>query len=159
MLHFNFGKLKPAITFLDEHDKVGSVRTQKFQDFLNCSIPKTPFFRLSHDAIRLTSYPSGERTWFQKTENSKNIYLSNLHGKIVGLNRLMVMKDIFNEFKDCSTVSEADYFNKYFSRYRLTGILNGGVFTDKLASRLKEAKLRWGVTVRMVALILMIIIN
>ena len=55
----------------------------------------------------------------------------------------MVMKDIFNEFKDCSTVSE-DYFNKYFSRYRLTGILNGGVFTDKLASRLQRGKVTMG---------------
>lgn len=145
MLHFNFGKLKSAISFLDDHDDVGSVRTQKFSKFFKSFYSKDSLLStFTHDAIRLTSYPSGEKAWFQKIENCENIYLSNLHGKIVGLNRLMVMKEIFDEFKDGSTVSEADYFHKYFNRYRLTGVLNGGVFTDKLASRLQKGKVTMG---------------
>ena len=145
MLHYKFGKLQEAVAFLDENKDVGSVRTQKFSKVFKAFYSKESILSsFTHDAIRLTSYPSGEKAWFKKAASFKHIYLSNLHGKIVGLNRLDIMEEIFESLRDRSTVSEADYFAEYFQRYRHTGVLNGGIFTERLASRLQRNKVNIG---------------
>ena len=145
MLHFDFWKLEEAVNYLEENQDVGTVRTQKF------SVAFKPFFSkgnilsmFTHDAINLNAFPSGKKSWFEKSKKHKHIYRSNIHGKLVGLNRLDNLLNIFERLQKKEKVSEEDFFILASSNYKYSAIIDGGIFTDKLASRLQMGSVPMG---------------
>lgn len=139
MMHYNFFKLKEATEYLYQNSDVGSVRTQKFSIMFRKFYEKSSILsRFTHDAINPISFPSGEKSWFIKSKHYKYLFKSNIHAKLVGLNRLDNMIDIFTELKNIKRIGEEDFFKLSFKNYKFNGIINGGIFTEKLASRLKN---------------------
>lgn len=141
LLHFNMHKLQIAENFLSSYPDVGSVRTQKFSVKFKHFYSKYNFLStFTHDAVNLTAYPSGKKVTFSKCKTHEGIYFSNIHGKLYGLNRIKHIKLMFNSLAKKENIGEYDYFNEYDKYFKVTGILDGGIATDRLASRLKINK-------------------
>lgn len=144
MVHFDFWKLREAVSYLEENEDVGSVRTQKFSVAFRHFFSKGSIFsKFTHDAINLISFPSGEKCWFEKTDY-KHIFRSNIHGKLIGLNRMTNLQKIFAKLRNKDHVSEEDFFVLAQKNYKFNGVINGGIFTERLASRLKRGKVPMG---------------
>ena len=94
-IHFDLNKLNEAELFLDKNKNFGSVRCQKFSVFFKKFFDKDSIFsKYARNPIRMRSYPSNNPAYFKKAQYYKNIFLSNLHAKLVGLNRIEMLIDI-----------------------------------------------------------------
>ena len=139
LLHYKMEKLMIAQDFLDKNPDVGSVRTQKFSVFWKILYRKGSFLSSwTHDSFNFTAIPTGEKMSLEKSKTHPDIYITNMHAKLVGLNRMELIKKIFSILQTKDKVTELDFFTEYFKYYKKTAMLNGGIFTEKLASRLQR---------------------
>ncbi|MBF91354.1 MAG: hypothetical protein CMP34_00945 [Rickettsiales bacterium] len=139
--HFDLDKLIEAEYYLDNNNDIGSIRCQKFSVLFKFLYDKDLFFsKFVNDAIRLKSYPTNVKAYFNKILSSNNLYKSNLHPKIVGLNRIEVLKKIFNKLSKNDLITEKDFFCEYWKYYKEIGIINGGTMTE-IANRNHHGKI------------------
>lgn len=154
LLHFRMERLNDAELFLDAHPEVGSVRTQKF----SARFPKLyqkgsrwSFFNRS-DAVTLKNVLADMPLRLELADARSRIYTSNFTTKLPALNRISALRKAFDQLAAMPEFAEWDLFSEYEKFYKVTGVLDGGIFTGALGAQASKALTgSWGKQEELVA--------
>jgi hypothetical protein len=136
--HFALEKVQDIETFLDRHQDVGGVRGQEFlvsQAHLydkGRPVDGSRTYAWVHQANPVTK----QRITFEPTD-VPDFYRSQFLSQLHSVNRMTAFYDVFADLQKLSAngirFSELDYQLRYYEKYPVFGVLDGGLFHAKLS--------------------------
>ena len=132
LYHYDFDRIWACENFLNLNPNVGSVRTQefsvKFKFLYDKKYTWLPFTRKNSVVSQLNAVTK-ENIWFKLADLKSRIWITNFHTKLPALNRTSAMKDVFERLCiSCESVSEMQFIEHYQDVYKLTAVLDGGIY-------------------------------
>ncbi|MFA7275261.1 MAG: hypothetical protein WC043_00480 [Pseudobdellovibrionaceae bacterium] len=131
LYHVDMRALGECEKFLDENADAACVRTQEFSVRQRWRFDKKfrflPF-RKMRSLVHMHNDVTREAAWFRPVQGFKKVYFSNLHAKIPALNRMELLRDVFQELEGLGNFGEPDFFRLMHKRRPLIGVLDGGIF-------------------------------
>ena len=85
-------------------------------------------FHVERSQVALENAVTGERATFQPVAGIPDLYLSNLHPKLPALNRVDLLKAVFERLAAMDGFTEADFFAEAMKIKPMIGVLDGGIF-------------------------------
>jgi hypothetical protein len=137
LIHFDdsLKKLEMCESFLDSNDDVGFVRTEEFfvaeRHLYDKGSPKKNSRKYAW--VTQNNFIQNKRVEFHKT-NYEGIYKCNFLAKLPALSRIQAIKEVFLDLSSLKKFSETDYQKLYYDRYKISALLDGGVFHSKLGN-------------------------
>lgn len=137
LIHSNdtLKKLETCESFLDSNDDVGFIRTEEFfvaeRHLYDKKSPKKDSRKYAW--ATQSNFIQNKRVEFLKTD-CEVIYKCNFLAKLPALSRIQPMKEVFLELSSLKKFSEIDYQKLYYNRYKVSALLDGGVFHSKLGN-------------------------
>jgi hypothetical protein len=131
LIHADLAPLGMCERFLDSEPTASSVRTQEFSVRFRWRFDKRLRFLPFHverSQVSLRNAVTNERAWFRSANGFPGIYLSNLHPKLPSLQRVSLLKEVFNILAARAGFVEGDYFAEAMKARPLIGVLDGGVY-------------------------------
>ena len=131
--HWDMFKLDLCEKFLDDHQKVGGVRTQefsvRFRIFYDKQYHWLPFAR-RRSLVSQKNAITKEQVWFQKDNPNSVLWITNFHTKLPALNRLDALKVVFEELATKKKIDEIYFMHLYHKLYSTMAVLNGGIYRN-----------------------------
>lgn len=147
--HWDMFKLDSCEKFLDDHQKIGGVRTQEFSVKFRMLYDKryhwAPFVK-RHSLVSQRNVVTNERVWFRKVGLDKNIWTTNFHTKLPALNRLDALTTVFKRLADKEMIDEIYFMHLYYELYSDMALLDGGIYRQISTSDSAHLSGSWSTT-------------
>lgn len=131
LIHNDLRPLGECEEFLRNHAEAACVRTQEFSVRNRWRYNKDWWFlpfRNLRSVVRQKNEVTGERAFFQRISRDEKIWMSNLHAKIPALNRVELMRQVFQSLEEKGAFTEKNFFEFVYSIKKRIGIYDGGLF-------------------------------
>ena len=129
--HWDMFKLDSCEKFLDDHQKVGGVRTQEFSVKFRMLYDKryhwAPFVK-RHSLVSQRNVVTKERVWFRRSSSGDRIWRTSFHTKLPALNRLDALEVVFDKLAKRKKIDEIYFMHLYFQLYPTMALLDGGIY-------------------------------
>jgi hypothetical protein len=129
--HWDMFKLDSCERFLNDHLKVGGVRTQEFSVKFRMLYDKryhwVPFVK-RHSLVSQKNVVTKERVWFHRADNKNNVWTTNFHTKLPALNRLDALTTVFDRLAIKEQINEIYFMHLYYDLYPDMALLDGGIY-------------------------------
>jgi len=143
LIHFHDAtfKLNKCEEFLDLNNDVGSIRTEEFSVLNKHLYDKRKPSNTSRKYAWVVqeNFIEKKRVEFILSNDELKIYKCNFLAKLPGFSRIEAIKDVFLELSKLKNFDEIDYQKFYYEKYKISAVLEGGIFHSKLTNELPKS--------------------
>lgn len=131
LVHSDLVPLAMCERFLDSEPSASAVRTQEFSVRHRWRFDKRLRFLPFHverSQVSLRNVVTNETAWFKAAKGFPGMYVSNLHPKLPALQRVSLLRKVFDQLAAREGFVEADYFAEAMKIKPMIGVLDGGLY-------------------------------
>jgi hypothetical protein len=137
LIHSNdtLKKLEACESFLESNSEVGFIRTEEFlvsqRHLYDKGSPKKDSRKYAW--VTQNNFIQNKRVEFFQSD-CDGMYKCNFLAKLPALSRIQTMKEVFLDLSNLKKFNETDYQKLYYQRYKISAVLDGGIFHSKLGN-------------------------
>lgn len=137
LIHSNdtLKKLETCESFLESNSEVGFIRTEEFlvsqRHLFDKGSPKKDSRKYAW--VTQDNFIQNKRVEFFQSDYD-GMYKCNFLAKLPALSRIQTMKEVFLDLSNFKKFNETDYQKLYYERYKISAVLDGGIFHSKLGN-------------------------
>jgi|694.fasta_scaffold05770_15 hypothetical protein len=137
LIHSNdtLKKLETCESFLESNSEVGFIRTEEFlvsqRHLYDKGSPKKDSRKYAW--VTQNNFIQNKRVEFFQSD-CDGMYKCNFLAKLPALSRIQTMKEVFLDLSNLKKFNETDYQKLYYQRYKISAVLDGGIFHSKLGN-------------------------
>lgn len=141
-IHYSLEKLKNCELALDKWPRLGSIRVQEFKVAEKHLYNKQAIQKHSkrHAIFTHINQTTRKNATFTLLDEELDIYETQLSAFLCSVNRIKTMQTVFQELAKKPEFRETDFQRLYYDHYRITGQLDGGIFSSNLFDEVDKSR-------------------